>query len=172
MKNSNLSDILLKRKPISSILFEKKKIIVDVIAALFILLFFYTAISKSSNINYTVTTLNSVPIFKPIASAIAWGIIVSEYLIAALLFFPQTKKIGLYSSLILMIVFTVYLGYMITFIPKLPCSCGGIIQKMTWNQHLVFNLFFTLLAWIGVWLSGKTKVERGEAGTATSVVFT
>jgi len=32
------------------------------------------------------------------------------------------------------------------FVEKLPCSCGGVIAKLSWNQHLLLNLGFVLLA--------------------------
>ena len=51
-----------------------------------------------------------------------------------------------------MTIFTLYIGYMVAFVPKLPCSCGGIIQKMSWNQHLIFNVGFILLGVYAIWL--------------------
>jgi len=61
---------------------------------------------------------------------------------------------------------------MLAFAPKLPCSCGGVIQKMTWGQHVIFNLFFTLLALVGIWLARKRKDETSTESQITEVVFT
>jgi len=31
-----------------------------------------------------------------------------------------------------------------------PCSCGGILSDMNWNQHLIFNIVFTMIALTGL----------------------
>jgi hypothetical protein len=52
----------------------------------------------------------------------------------------------------------------------IPCSCGGIIKRLTWRQHLVLNLFFVGLAIAGIILQRKkTKppIITKAAGTLT-----
>mgnify|MGYP001346109640 CR=1 FL=1 len=34
-----------------------------------------------------------------------------------------------------------------------PCSCGGVLLQMSWQQHLVFNIVASLLALAGITLS-------------------
>jgi hypothetical protein len=138
---------------------------------MFILLFLYTALSKSFQIDSTIIVLKKTPEFSNYAQEMAWGIVVVEYIIATLLFLPRTRKLGLYASLILMIGFTGYISYMKLFVPDLPCSCGGVISKLTWNQHLVINIFFTLLALFGIVLMRKRFKSEPE-GESISVVFT
>jgi len=29
--------------------------------------------------------------------------------------------------------------------PEMPCSCGGVIELLSWNQHVVFNGVFILI---------------------------
>lgn len=140
----------------------KRSIIVEIISALFILLFFYTALSKSFEINNTVYVLERTPLFSSLAVPGAWTIVITEYIVAILLFFPRTKKAGLYGSLLLMGGFTLYIVYMMLVIPDLPCTCGGVISKMTWSQHLIFNIFFTLLALTGILLLRKKTYKKEE----------
>src|SRR5690242_15491099 len=92
----------------------RRSTIVEIISALFILMFLYTAISKTQNINYTIGTLRSANIFKDysLAKAIAWAVVIAEYTVSVLLFFPGTRKLGLYSSLGLMTLFSLYIIYM------------------------------------------------------------
>jgi phage shock protein PspC (stress-responsive transcriptional regulator) len=40
---------------------------------------------------------------------------------------------------------------------RLPCSCGGVLQQLSWKQHLIFNLFFLLLAVVGIVLESNPK---------------
>jgi len=133
----------------------KKGTIVEIIAALLILLFLYTAISKSFQINNTVYVLEKTPVLSGSPETIAWTVVVVEYILTALLFIPGLRKLGLYGSLFLLVSFTIYIGYMMTFVPKLPCSCGGVISQMTWKQHLIFNICFILLALAGILLSRR-----------------
>lgn len=72
-----------------------------------------------------------------------------ELLTAALLFFPKTRTKGFGLSLIMMSVFTGYIAFMVVFSEKLPCSCGGVLSSMNWTEHLLFNIFFTIVAWLG-----------------------
>lgn len=134
----------------------KRSTWVEIISALFILLFLYTAINKTLHIDSTSNVLKSTPGFREIAIPIAWGVVFAEYLVVILLFFPRTKKVGIYGSLILMAAFTLYIALMKFFLPNnLPCSCGGVISKMTWTQHLFFNIIFTTLALIALILERK-----------------
>jgi hypothetical protein len=34
---------------------------------------------------------------------------------------------------------------MILSFAKLPCQCGGVISKMSWKEHVVFNAFFIVV---------------------------
>jgi putative oxidoreductase len=129
----------------------KRNILTEIIAALFILLFAYTAISKFLEFSSFRTVLHMSPLIGDTASIVAWGLPLTEIAISLLLFFPRTRRKGFWASLIIMTLFTIYLTYMIYFTPIRPCNCGGVLQQMTWKQHLIFNTFFTLLAGIGLW---------------------
>jgi hypothetical protein len=133
----------------------KKNTIVEIIASLFILLFVYTALSKLYDPERFKWALGKSPLLSDGASLIAWLLPAVELAVALMLFFPSTKQAGLYASLCLVSVFTLYIAYMVLVTPhsKLPCSCGGILQKMSWNQHLLFNLIFTSLASIAIILT-------------------
>ena len=144
----------------------KRSSIVESISALFILLFVYTAVSKLSDYAGFVSTLSRSPLVGNKAGAIGWALPVVELLVTLLLFIPRTRKYGLYASLALMVFFTGYLTYMIYFTTgDLPCSCGGVLNKMSWKQHLVFNIIFTLLGLTGVLLARKPfPNESGKGG--------
>ena len=141
----------------------KRKYFVEIIGALFILLFLYTALSKYYAFGTFRWALGKSPLIgKTLAPYVAVTIPVLETLIALLLFFPKTRRKGLWASLVIMSLFTLYLGYMIIFTPNLPCNCGGVIKNMSWNQHLVFNIFFTLLAALGLWLDKRERILTGS----------
>lgn len=135
--------------------FMRRKAIVDIIAALLILLFTYTAVNKLVGLDLFKVLLAQSP---GIGDHAGWLYIVIpavELIIAALLFFPATRLKGLYASFTLMLAFTIYVGYMLYVGGDLPCSCGGAISKMTWQQHLYFNMFFTLAALLAIIMTRK-----------------
>jgi hypothetical protein len=65
-----------------------------------------------------------------------------------LLFFPRYRLIGLYLTCILMILFTAYIITLFTISPELPCSCGGIIEALSWKGHIIFNSLLILLSFV------------------------
>jgi hypothetical protein len=145
----------------------KKNTVAEIIAALLILLFTYTALSKFFEFSLFTGALRKSPLIKSFAPVAAWLLPVTELVISLLLLIPATRQRGLYASSIAMTVFTLYIGYMLLFIPELPCSCGGVLRQLTWQQHLVFNIFFTMLSITGVllnsnkcrWASQKKKAD-------------
>src|SRR5690349_9615305 len=118
----------------------KRRYWVEIISSLFILLFIYTAVSKLIDFKHFRDTLKSAPLIRENGKILVWLIPSSEIVVSTLLFFPNTRKTGLWGSLLLMLGFTGYLTYMIFFSDVRPCSCGGVIEKMTWNQHFIFNI--------------------------------
>jgi hypothetical protein len=135
-----------------------KAVITDIISALFILLFVYTATTKLIDHDNFKAVLAQSPLIGKTANILSWLLPILELFTAMLLFIPSIRKWGFASSLILMLIFTLYMSYMISFAKNLPCSCGGVISLMTWSQHLVFNIFFTTLAAIALWLTLKNKL--------------
>lgn len=131
----------------------------DIIASLLVLLFAYTATSKFSSYSLFENQFSQIPV---IGSFFHFAILVpaTEFLIAALLVPRQTQLLGLYTSAVLLIVFTIYIGAMLIFASNLPCSCGGVLKQLSWRQHLVFNLFFIVLAFTGIIWYWKKKTKE------------
>ena len=126
-----------------------KNRVADSIAALFILLFAYTAMNKIMHYENFILTLSRSPLIAGWSQTIGLSIIMIEMLLVLFLFFPSTRTYGLLFSAALMFLFTVYVGYMIIAGSRLPCSCGGIIQQLSWRNHFVLNIVLTLLSCAG-----------------------
>ena len=126
-------------------------------SSLLILLFTYTAISKLTDYaNFVRFIDESSPIHKG-ADTIGWLLPVTELVVVLLLFFERARRAGLHASLLLLVLFTFYLLYMLLFVADLPCSCGGVLNKMSWQQHVWFNLFFILINLIAL---GPERIYR------------
>jgi hypothetical protein len=126
----------------------------EVAASVFILLFTYTGISKLIDHNAFEVALRSSPV-KNWAELLLWLIPVIEMLTALILLLPSTRTIGFYISFALMVSFSAYIGLMIYSPAGLPCSCGGFLEQLSWNGHLVLNLILAILA--GTILIMETK---------------
>ena len=120
------------------------------IAYLYALLFTYAAFAKMFDYENFRVQLGQSPLLSAFASWIAIAVPVGELLITILLLYPKYRLLGLYCSFVLMTMFTAYIYIILNYSAFVPCSCGGILEKMTWSQHLVFNIVFVTLALIGV----------------------
>jgi hypothetical protein len=61
--------------------------------------------------------------------------------------------------------FTTYIFLILNFSDYIPCSCGGVLEKMGWTEHIVFNLIFIVIAAIGVFY-----LEMNRATLKTDVI--
>jgi len=129
---------------------QTRKWITDGCAYCLVFLFVYTATSKLFRLNVFQAQLDRFPWIKHMAPVIAWAVPVVELVAAGLLLTRRARRAGLYVSLGLMVLFTLYLAFMLGTEKHLPCSCGGVISAMSWGQHLVFNIFFTGVAIMGL----------------------
>jgi hypothetical protein len=136
---------------------SKAAFLADIISAILLMLFLYTALSKLTGYEVFKNVLTASPLLKPYAAIIAWLLPATEITIVVLLFIPRFRIKGLIASVILITLFTIYLLYMIAFTPNLPCSCGGVIKLLTWPQHIVFNVFFIFLSLTGIILYRRAK---------------
>ena len=135
----------------------KRSSIVEIISILFVMLFLYSIISKI--IDYTIfkELVSTSPILAPVAALIAWILPLLEFIIVGLLIVPRWRLKGLYASLALMVIFTIYIICLLLFNNHIPCSCGGVLERLSWPQHIVFNVLFISLALIGVLLEKQYK---------------
>lgn len=138
----------------------KRTTIIEIITVLNIILFLYTGISKIQDYTLVKEQLSESPIMAPFAKIIAILLPVVELAVVALLVFPRWRLKGLLTTLVLMIVFTGYIVVLISTSDELPCSCGGIIEELSWQQHLIFNGVFIALDMVAIKLLKKEKKEN------------
>lgn len=140
---------------------ERLKIAITiVISYLFILLFTYAAANKLLDFQNFTQQLGQSPLLSSFAGQLAWAVPVAELIIVTLLLIPKYRYAGLIASFILMLIFTVYIYIILNHSVFVPCSCGGILEKMTWKEHLVFNIGFLLLATMAIAFQIQVKKEN------------
>ena len=143
----------------------KQQTLVQIICLLLVFLFAYAAISKLTHFTGFSADMNNQPLPHSLKPILVWAVPATELVITGLLIFDSTRLAGLYASLVLMVAFTIYTSVVLMhFFKYIPCSCGGIIKNLTWQQHLVFNLFFVLISIIGILKYPlKTKKSYSES---------
>ncbi|MDO6432276.1 hypothetical protein Q4E93_16865 [Flavitalea sp. BT771] len=135
---------------------NRRQVTLEAIAALLILLFLYAGISKFLEFDRFIGEMNNQPFPNSWTPFLVWTIPSLEIVIALTLMFERTRLPGLIASLILMTLFTLYTGsVLLHFFAYVPCSCGGVIRKLSWPQHMVFNLFFVALSVLGIILQRR-----------------
>jgi len=137
----------------------------DIVSFLLLILFVYTATSKFLDYDKFVfqMKLAPLPLMKLTAPILGWLIPTIEVLLAITLAIGIIESgyqlTGIYASLILLFLFEIYISGMLFSGMKLPCTCGGIISKMSWKQHLSFNALFIILSLTAIATSKKLKYK-------------
>ncbi|WP_343701388.1 MauE/DoxX family redox-associated membrane protein [Chitinophaga sp.] len=127
-----------------------RKWTLESITMLLFILFTYAAGSKLANYKLFLFQMDAQPFDNQYTLPLAVGLLLMEFAIAACLIFKRTIKAGLWASLSMLIAFTAYIILIkLNYFGSIPCSCGGVIERLSWTQHLFFNLFF-----IGINIAG------------------
>ena len=129
----------------------KKETILIIITAIIAVLFFYASFSKLIDYDKSQWEMKNQIFPIGIAWVLTWLIPSIEIVLTFLLLFPTTRKKALWASLLLLTAFTLYIAIVMTRVfGRIPCSCGGILKNMDYGTHLIFNLFFIVLALLGL----------------------
>jgi uncharacterized membrane protein YphA (DoxX/SURF4 family) len=134
--------------------------ITAVISYFFVLLFFYAAISKLLDFENFQVQLAQSPLLSAYAGFVSYVVILIEIGTVLLLCIPTRRLFGLYVSLGLMAGFTIYIYLILNYSDFIPCSCGGILEKLGWTEHLIFNIGCILLALAGIFLHENNRHIR------------
>jgi hypothetical protein len=129
-----------------------KQIVIGIIQTLLIVLFTYAALSKLLDYETFKFQLGRSPYVTETAGLVAWALPVGELAIALTLTIRRTMLLGFYASFFLMFLFSGYIYAMLHYAFYVPCSCGGILSQMSWEQHFIFNIAFAFLALLGILL--------------------
>jgi hypothetical protein len=150
----------------------KRKTIVEILASLLILLFVYAALSKLFDFENFRVQLGKSPFITGFSGVVSWALPIVELAIALLLTFSRSRLLGMFAALFLMTLFSAYIFTMLHYSYYIPCSCGGVLSKLTWGQHLVFNIFFVAVSIAGIFIIGLSKKEPIHTKNEPAVIFT
>jgi putative oxidoreductase len=138
--------------------------ITTAIQAALIILWVYAATSKMLDFDQSRSEMLGQVFPAALSEFLAWAVPLTELGAAGLLIFSKTRRIGLYLSLLLLFVFSIYIiTILLNVFGRIPCSCGGILENMTWTEHLLFNVFFIVLTLIALIQTSEDGRAMGKA---------
>ncbi|SHF82326.1 MauE/DoxX family redox-associated membrane protein [Chryseobacterium sp. OV279] len=149
-------------------------IIALLIAYFFVLLFCYAGISKVLDFENFQVQIAQSPLLSAFAGFISYSVILTEIIIVSFLLIPKLRLVGLYASLGMMTTFTIYIYLILNYSDFVPCSCGGILEKMGWTEHLIFNtacIFLSLISVIIIEKHRQTKKIKYFISSAIIIVI-
>ena len=148
---------------------KTKKILLEIISALFTILFLYAATSKLLTHDWFIAQIGSTEMLRPYAKILAWLVPLIEILGAITVWVPPLRLAGLLMCTSLMLIFTVYIFSVLNFSAHVPCACGGVLQKMSWTTHLYFNIAFLIVGVVGCKIEMDNR--RDSSGSKHSMSY-
>ncbi|MBT2559832.1 DoxX family protein [Pedobacter sp. ISL-68] len=146
--------------------------IAPIIAAYFFaLLFIYASLNKVLDFENFQIQLAQSPLLSAYAGFISYVVIICELIIAGVLCIKNGRLIGLYLSLGIMVSFTVYIYLILNYSDFVPCSCGGILEKLGWTEHLIFNIVCILIAFAGIYILQQQNKRELYKTIVTSITI-
>lgn len=139
----------------------KRKIAVEVICFLLAVLFSYAAANKLVDYQKFEVQIGLSPLLTGFRGVIPWIVISIEFVVSILLMIPRFRLYALFGAFCLMTIFTAYIVAILEYSSFVPCSCGGVLERLSWRDHLVFNIAFGVLGLVGIILQAAIDSKRG-----------
>ncbi|WP_053326713.1 MauE/DoxX family redox-associated membrane protein [Chryseobacterium gallinarum] len=146
-----------------------KEYYVTAVCILVAFLFVYAAMSKVLDFENFQVQLAQSPLLSAYAHYISFAVVITELTLALYLCLPTYQKLALYFSLGLMSAFTIYIFLILNYSDFVPCSCGGILEKLGWTEHLIFNIAFVLLISAAIFYKEKKDNPQKKLGLLLSL---
>lgn len=122
------------------------KFLPKMVTIIMALIFLYAGTSKFFELDTFYYQLSKSPLIPyGYNEYVGNAILFIEFLVVYLIF-KNKIKYSLLLSFSLMFFFSLYIGYLLYFSYYIPCSCGGILGNLSWENHLVFNVSLAILS--------------------------
>ncbi len=120
----------------------------------FIFLFSYSSLVKFLSLDsFAEKLLKSPLIGLDLLNLFVYSVPFIEAMVVILLAIKSSRKFGRYLMFFLLSSFTVYLINLNNLSGFVPCSCGGLFETLTFDQHVTINIVFLVLAGINIFLN-------------------
>lgn len=127
---------------------------------LLILLWTYTGIDKILHWQDSRKAFHNQTFPAELAEVLAYAVPTIELLIALLLLFSVSRWWGYLSSILLLTVFTTYVGLIwVGAFPRVPCNCAGVLESLSWKAHFWLNSGMIGISIIGLYFTKKRNPQ-------------
>ncbi|WP_439490208.1 MauE/DoxX family redox-associated membrane protein [Algoriphagus sp.] len=127
---------------------------------LLILLWTYTGLDKIIHWETSRKAFHNQTFPAELAEVLAYAVPTVELLIALLLLFSVSRWWGYLSSILLLTVFTTYVGLIwVGAFPRVPCNCAGILESLGWEVHFWLNNVMIVISIIGLYFTKKRNLK-------------
>ena len=127
-----------------------KNLIAEIIIFLLLLMWAYTFVSKVLDFDTFRRQINGAYLLSSLGSPLPYLLQVLHLSLVVLLIKKSWRKIGLITSLSLLVLYTGYLIYILKFAPSIPCSCISLYSRLNWDDQLLINFAVLALNIIGL----------------------
>src|SRR5438445_13816965 len=117
----------------------RKRISLNIIIGVFVLLFLYSAMNKLFDYQEFISEIKQSPFLKSVPAWLSWIIPGAELVVVVMLVTAPWRLRGLYACCLLMALFTLYIVAISQFTYYVPCSCGGFLDRLPQNAHILLN---------------------------------
>jgi putative oxidoreductase len=160
----NIFEVVATLIIIYLIIKKKYAIAEEVLVGILVVVFVYTPATKLMKYEEYILAMKAQPIAPTLQRFLIYAVPLTEFIAVILLAIPKLRTKGLYVSLAMLVVFTGYISLVqLNYYGRIPCSCGGIVQELGWEQHLIFNVFLIAVTVTALWTGQKiTKKGKNE----------
>lgn len=127
-----------------------KNLIAETIIFLLLLMWAYTFVSKLIDFDTFERQINGAYLLSALGSALPYVLQILHLSIVVLLIKKSWRKMGLITSLFILLIYTAYLVYILKFAPSIPCSCISLFRGLKWDDQFWLNLAVLTLNIIGL----------------------
>ena len=131
-------------------------LITEFAVGMLVMLWMYAALIKLLDFSHFISQIKIQALPEFSKAILPYVIPAAEMTAALLLVYHKTQRAGLWLSGGLMLLFTGYILLAITNVfGRIPCSCGGVFEQMSWTTHFLFNLAVLLMTITAIIISQK-----------------
>jgi putative oxidoreductase len=128
---------------------------------LLVLLWIYASISKLLDYPHFIQEMHSQLLPQSLRTLLVAVLPVAEIILAILLSIRSTQLFGLVGSLMVLLLFSLYIGVLLFHpLKRVPCPCGGLIEHIGLATQLIFNLFFIALIVINIFFIKRKELRQ------------
>jgi putative oxidoreductase len=137
---------------------KSKYWIIEICVHLLAVLLIVTAGSKIADLDKFAGQISNQPFDNRFTDILTYGVPTLEVMLVIGLLWPAKRLVALYGTAVLLTIFTIYIALVtFNFYDRVPCGCAFAFERLSWPQHLMMNLFFTLLSYFAIIMIKQTK---------------